>query len=89
MKGPMSESKKSSQSIQQEYNQLAFRAGNLQYAIRENSKDLDLLNSQMRDLSLEYISVQAEEQKAADAAKAQEAPKLEAVPEPQPASGAV
>ncbi len=94
----MSESpaSKSSQALQGEYQQLAFRAGNLQYSIEENKKDLALINSQMRDLALEFISAQAREQKEqAEAAQkasdeAKQAPKkLEAVPAAEPVSGAV
>ncbi len=86
---------KSSRALQEEYQQLAFRAGNLQYSIEENKKDLALINSQMRDLALEFISAQAREQKeqaeaaqkASDEAKSPK--KLEVVPPAEPSSGAV
>lgn len=57
--------KRSLQDIGQEYQQLAFKAGNLQYAISEQTKDLGLLNSQMRDLNFEFNKVKAQEEAAA------------------------
>lgn len=65
----MSEAKKHrpTQEIQAEYQQLAFKAGNLQYAIVENGKDLSLINSTMRDLNLEFAASKAAEDTASKA----------------------
>ncbi len=65
----MSEEKKparSTQEIQQEYQNLAFKAGNLQYAIVSQEKDLALLNEQLRNLNFEFVSARTAE----DAARA-------------------
>lgn len=70
----MSDEKKtrSPQEIQAEYQQLAFKAGNLQYAISEQNKDLALINGQLRDLSFEFNAAKAAEESAAtDAGAAQ------------------
>lgn len=71
----MSEEKKQrdTKTIQQEYSNLAFRAGNLQYEISEKGKDLALLNNSMRDLNFEFIGAKAAEDAAAKASA--EAPK--------------
>lgn len=69
----MPEQKRSVQEIQQEYQNLAFKSGNLQYEISQKKKDLDLLNSSMRDLNFEYIAA-----KEAEDAKPKEAPAAEA-----------
>lgn len=64
----MSEDKKaprSTQEIQQEYQNLAFRAGNLQYELSQKGKDLTLINDQMRNLNFEFISSKEAEDAAA------------------------
>lgn len=53
--------------IQQEYTGLAMKSGQLQYQVFTLSKDLEILNKQMRDLNFEAAAVNARE--AADAAK--------------------
>lgn len=70
----MSEEKKtrSTNEIKQEYQQLATKAGNLQYAIGEQNRDLSMINSQMRDLSLEFTSADNAEKEAAKSAAAPE-----------------
>lgn len=59
--------------IQQQYSLLCTQAGHLQYEIATKSKDLELLNSTLRDLNSEaYAAQQAAEQEAkkkADEAK--------------------
>lgn len=65
--------KRTSASVAQEYNNLAFKAGNLQYSIREQQRSLDSINQTMLDLTLEFNGLKAEEDKAAaEAAKASE-----------------
>lgn len=66
----MSESKipRSIQEIQQAYQQLALRSGHLQYEISEKSKDLALINVEMRDLNFEFITAKSTEEKAKVAA---------------------
>jgi hypothetical protein len=74
----MSEIKKPARSvsdIQDEYSKLCFKAGHLQYQISALSKDLELLNSTMRDLNFEAAAAQA---KAAEVAAAVAAAKAEA-----------
>ncbi len=62
--------------VQKEYNNLAYRAGHLQYELAVKSKDLDMLNEGMKSLSAEGTKLQAQavldKQKAAEeAAKAE------------------
>lgn len=64
---------RSSQQLQGEFQQLALRAGSIAYAIKENQRDLDLIQGQMRDLSLEFVTVKSREEE--EAKKSAEAPK--------------
>lgn len=58
----MSENKKRSiPEIQAEYQNLALRAGHIQYQIVTMQGDLELLNKSLRDLNLEAAAVKAEE----------------------------
>lgn len=59
------------QDIQQEYNGLCNKAGHLQYQIFTFKKDLDLVNSALRDLNFEAAALQANTAKKA-AEEAQE-----------------
>lgn len=59
--------------IQQEYQMLCTKAGHVQYQIFTLQKDLDVLNSTLRDLNLE-----ASESKTAEDAKAAEEAKVKA-----------
>lgn len=52
--------------IQLEYQNLAFKAGNLQYELFSKTLDLKQLNEQMRELNFEYVEAKNRE----DAAKA-------------------
>lgn len=67
--------------ISQQYTQLCTQAGHLQYEIATKTKDLDLLNSTLRDLNNEaYAAQQAEKEAKAKAdaeAKKSEEPKEE------------
>ena len=54
--------------IQQEYTQLCVKAGHTQYQIAQLKRDIDLMNSTLRDLNLEAAAAQARSL-AADAAK--------------------
>lgn len=45
--------------IHREYSGLCSRAGHVQYQMSALSKDLELLNSQMRDLNFEAAALQA------------------------------
>lgn len=60
----MSDTKRTFESIQTEYQHLALKAGHIQYQIHAFSKDLTLLNGQMLDLNFEGAKVKAEEDKA-------------------------
>jgi hypothetical protein len=65
---------RSIEEITKEYQDLTFKAGAMQYEIDCRRRDLDLLNGQLRDLNLEYISAKERH----DAAKASaEQPKEE------------
>lgn len=70
---------RTTQAIQQDYQNLAFRAGNLQYEIKEKNKDLDMINSSMRDLNFEFIAAKKTEDAVA-AAKAETPPPAPADP---------
>lgn len=52
---------RSLQEIQQEYTGLALKAGQAQYQIVTIQKELDMLNSQMRDLNFEAAGAQVRE----------------------------
>lgn len=69
----MNEEKKSRslEEIQQEYQNLCLKAGHLQYQISAISKDLELVNGQLREINFEAAAVQA---------KAQPAPVVSEVP---------
>lgn len=55
-----------SEEIMNQYNNLAFKAGNLQYQICQYEKDLDLINTTLRDLNMEYNQVQTQEKEVAE-----------------------
>lgn len=54
----MSEAKptRSVQEIQNEYSNLCFKAGNLQYEIECKQGDLKTINSTLRDLNFEFVT---------------------------------
>ena len=54
--------------IQQEYQNLAFKAGNLQYELSQKTKDLAIINEELCKLSMEYVA----SSQAAEASKASE-----------------
>ena len=66
------------QTIQQEYQNLALRSGNLQYEISEKSKDLALINTAMRELNFEFIASREADEKEKAAAAAPVASEAEA-----------
>lgn len=53
--------KRTSQSVQQEHWNLALKAGNIGYQVKELEKELTMVYSAMRDLSLEFVKLKAEE----------------------------
>jgi len=57
----MSEEKKERtvESIHQDYSRLCAQAGHTQYQIQALKKDLDLINSQLRDLNMEAVALSA------------------------------
>lgn len=59
----MSDTKRTFETIQTEYQQLALKSGHIQYQIYAFSKDLQLLNDQMRDLNFEGAKLKSEEEK--------------------------
>jgi hypothetical protein len=62
MKGKiMSEEKKERtlEEVKNEFNQLCFRAGSLQYEIAVKNKDLEMLNESLRNLNFEASKIQA------------------------------
>lgn len=60
----MSDNKRTFETIQTEYEQLALRAGHTQYQVYALTKDLGVLNDQMRDLNFEGARIKAEDAKA-------------------------
>jgi hypothetical protein len=60
----MSEEKKvrSVSDIHVEYSQLCSRAGHLQYQLHVLSKDLDIINDQLRALNLEAATLSSKEE---------------------------
>ncbi len=72
--------KRTLEDVQKEYNNLAFRAGHLQYEIAVKTKDLGMINDGMKSLAAEGSKLQAQavldKQKEAEAAQP---PKLEGV----------
>lgn len=66
----MSEPRTSDQ-VLKEYNNLAFKAGNLQYTVFETQREITAINETLRSLALEYNKVKSAEQAEA-AAKAAE-----------------
>lgn len=66
--------KRTSEEVLKEYNNLAFKTGNLQYTVFETNREIAALNDTLRSLSLEFTKLKTAEQ-AEEAAKAAEAPK--------------
>lgn len=60
----MSDTKRTFESVQTEYQQLALRTGHIQYQIAAFTKDLEILNEQMRDLNFEGAKLKGEEEAA-------------------------
>lgn len=76
---PKEEAKKerSFDQIQQEFGALCARAGHLQYQIFTFEKDLDLINTQVRDLNLEAAALKAKSDAEAVAKQKAETQKTE------------
>lgn len=72
--------------IQQQYQDLCLKAGHLQYQVYTLSRDVEMVNAELRDLNLEAAGLKAAEEKAAAetaaAAKAAEATPTVDVPNP-------
>ena len=64
----MSEEKKERtvDSIHREYSELCARAGHIQYQIAVMSKDLELINEQLKTLNLEAASKQAKKEEKSE-----------------------
>lgn len=58
--------------IQSDYQNLCLKAGHIQYQVSALSKDLEMVNSSLRDLNLEAASVQTESAKEVEAKKLSE-----------------
>ena len=56
---------RSTKDINQEYQNLAFKSGGLQYEIDCKKRDLSLINDTLRSLASEYVSAQSAEAAAA------------------------
>lgn len=57
--------KRSSEEIVKDYNNLAFKAGNLQYTIATQTKDLQKINETLQELNLEFVAAKNAEAEAA------------------------
>lgn len=66
---------RSFQDVQNEFGALCARAGHLQYQIYTFKKDLDLINSQIRDLNLEAAAIKVKTDAASVQAKKEAAQK--------------
>ena len=55
--------------ITQEYSQLCSKAGHAQYQVHVHTKDLEIINGQLRDLNFEASAIQAKAKEAAEAPK--------------------
>jgi hypothetical protein len=62
---------RSPQEIQQEYQNLCLKAGDLQYKIVQSQKDLSLVNDAIRELNFEYATAVNLQQKVAEQVKAE------------------
>lgn len=62
----MTDTKRTFETVQTEYQQLALRSGHIQYQLHALTKDLALLNDQMRDLNFEGAKIKGEEEKKAE-----------------------
>ena len=74
----MSQKQRTTQDIAQENAGLVYRAGQLQYSIRQTQKDLDAINDRLVALNVEYVAAtelekQVQEKVAAEKAKEAEA----------------
>jgi prefoldin subunit 5 len=63
----MEKPNRSIEEIHQDYSRICSQAGHVQYQIAVLSKDLELLNSQLKDLNLEAAKVQAAKEAEAKA----------------------
>ena len=80
--------KRTSDDIQKDFNNLAFKCGHLQHATYKQTKDLEVMNQTLLTLQKEYSDAKtSEDAAAAEAAKAVAA--VVPAPEAAPASGAV
>lgn len=68
----MSDKKRSIAEIQQDYQSACLKAGHLQYQVFVYSKDLEMVNEQLREFNLEAAAVKAEEEKAKQEAPAEQ-----------------
>lgn len=59
---------RSFEDIQKEYGALAAQSGQLQYQVFTFSRDLEILNKQMRDLNFEAAALKVKEQSAQESA---------------------
>ncbi len=65
------ENKRTSKAIEQEYQNLTFKSGSLQYEISCKTKDLNLINDTLRSLASEYVATKQAEDAAAPQEPAQ------------------
>ncbi len=61
--------KRTTAEILQEYNNLAYKSGHVQYTIVAHTKELAMINASLQSLSVEHAAAKLEEDKAAAAAK--------------------
>lgn len=66
--------------IQAEYVRVCARAGELQYRVNEQGKELAMLNSSIRDLNLEFAAASRFEEEVRKALASQEKKQAEAPP---------
>lgn len=61
--------KRTVEDIQKDFNNLAFKAGHLQFQIDCNTGDLNKINQTLKDLNLEFVAAKNAEAKAAETEK--------------------
>jgi hypothetical protein len=57
--------------IQQDYQNVCLKAGHAQYQVHIHTRDLEMLNNELRELNLEAAAVNAEAAKVAAEVKAE------------------
>lgn len=74
----MANTKKTTSELQQENAQLVYKAGQLQYLIRQTQVDLNVINDRLVELNLEYVEAKELEAQIAEKMAAEKAKEAKA-----------